>query len=329
MIGCRAVLQLVPFSDPMKISHFLCALIAGLALGGTGVYLKLTRGTSGNTPPPNEVVSERESKLKAAQARIASLEKELTALNAAKAAAETKPIEISAVASTGEEPVDVNKLIKDAKPLLKSLTSAFEPQRKEMVEGMIKEQVKRMTELAGLNPQQAAALQAHLESLDKANQAKWKGMMEKDINFADLKNMGMNASNTQKAMDEWAAANLTGEQATEYDKKRLTEKSEQITKSANSQVERMDRDLSLDETQKDKVFNILVKTDKNFDPSMQLQGVDATTSIGEGQSKEDAIAAVLNPEQNEKYTAQQQQRKSREGRWKKFLGEGADNSGKQ
>lgn len=313
----------------MKISRFLYALLAGSVLGGTGVYLKLTNGTSEVANPTNEVATGSESKLKAAQARIASLEKELTALNSAKAAAEAKPIENSAAASTGDEQVDVNKLLKDAKPLLKSLTSAFEPQRKAMVEGMIKDKVKRMTELAGLDPQQAAALQAHLESLDKANQAKWKGMMEKDINLAELRNMGRDGNNTQKAMDEWAAANLTGEQAKDYDKKRLTEKSEQITKSANSQVERMDRELDLDETQKDKVFNILVKTDKNFDPTMQLQGVDATTSIGEGQSKDDAIAAVLSPEQKDKYTSQQQQRKSREGRWRKFLGEGADNSGKE
>jgi hypothetical protein len=311
----------------MKASHFLAGLLAGSAAGGTGVYL-LNGPSAPASPAP--VVAVDDSKLKTAESRIADLEKEIASLKTAKPAKEVASAEKSADAPTGEQPMDMSKIIKDAKPLLKSLTSAFEPQRKQMTERMIKEQVKRMTELAGLNPEQSAALQAHLESLDKENQAKWQGMMDKDMNMADLMAMRQGGnSNPQKTMDDWAAANLTGDQAQQYTNKRLVEKTEQITKSANSQVEYIGKDLNLDETQKDKVFNILVQTDKNYDKSMQLQGVDATASVAEGQSREDAIATVLTPEQKQKYTAQQEQRKSRGNRWMQMLGGGREGAGRE
>jgi hypothetical protein len=175
--------------------------------------------------------------------------------------------------------------------------------------------------MAGLSESQAAALRTHLETMDKENQEKMQSAMGKDMKLEDLIAMRRNGGNNpQKAVDDWAAANLSGDQAESYKAKRLTEKSEQITRSANAQLDGLDRELSLSEEQKDKVFNVLVQTDQNYDASMKLEGIDATASVGEGQSRDDAIAAILSPDQKAKYDARQTERKSRESRFMQMLG---------
>lgn len=299
----------------MKPSSLIIGLLAGSAIGyGAFTYFK-------DTPPAAPAVLPAPPAAAAARnaesERIARLEKEIADLKSRQEAA--------APPATEEKPADgqpdLKKILKDATPLIQSLSSAFEPQRKEMVARFIDDQVKRATELAGLSPDQAAALKTHLETLDKENQDKMKGMMSKEMNMEELMAMGRNGGgNPQKAIDDWAAASLTGEQAQTYKTKRLTEKTEQITKSANSKVESLGRDLGLDETQKDKVFNILVQTDRNYDPSMALEGVNATAGVSEGQSRDEAIASVLTPEQKAKYDAKQAAGNNRRERFRQMLG---------
>lgn len=53
---------------------------------------------------------------------------------------------------------------------------------------------------------------------------------------------------------------------------------------------------------------------------MQLEGVADPSGAPEPESRDEAIAAILNPEQNEKYQAQQKERARREGGFFKSLG---------
>jgi len=301
----------------MKASSLIAGLLAGSAIGAGTYYLLAPK-----TPQPAPVAVSPAPKPadNGESERIARLEKELAALKAEKEKADAKPEESAAAPAEDGKP-DLGKILKDASPLLKSLSSAFEPQRKEMVARFIDAQVQRLTEMAGLSESQAAALRSHLETLDKENQEKMQSAMGKDMKLEDLIAMRRNGGNNpQKAVDDWAATNLSGDQAESYKAKRLTEKSEQITRSANAQLDGLDRELSLSEEQKDKVFNILVQTDQNYDASMKLEGIDATASVGEGQSRDEAIAAVLSPDQKTKYDARQTERKTRESRFMQMLG---------
>ena len=301
----------------MKASSLIAGLLAGSAIGAGTYYLIGAKAQQTTSVPVNTTVPKAAAS--GESERIARLEKELAALKAEKEKDAEQPAEASS-ASADAKP-DLGKILKDASPLLKSLSSAFEPQRKEMVARFIDAQVQRLTEMVGLSPDQAATLRAHLEALDQENQQKMQNAMGKDMKLEDLMAMRRNGGNNpQKAVDDWAAANLSGEQAEAYKTKRLAEKSEQITRSANAQLDGLDRDLSLSEEQKDKVFNILVQTDQNYDGSMKLEGIDATASVAAGQSREDAIAAVLSPEQKSKYDARQSERKTRETRFMQMLG---------
>jgi hypothetical protein len=299
----------------MKASSLIIGLLAGSAIGYGAFSILKNQPATPPAPAPKSVATPKNPE----SDRIARLEKELADLKSKKeTAATTAPEEKPA----DGQPPDLKKILKDATPLIQSLSTAFEPQRKEMVARFIDDQVKRVTELANLSPDQAAALKTHLEALDKENQDKMKGAMGKNMNIEELMAMGRNGggNNPQKAVDDWATANLSGDQADTYKTKRLTEKTEQITKSANSQVENLGRDLGLDESQKDKVFNILVQTDRNYDPSMALEGVSATDSVPEGQSRDEAIAAVLTPDQKAKYDAKQAEGNKRRDRFRQMLG---------
>ena len=301
----------------MKASSLIAGLLAGSAIGA-GTYYLLAAKTP--QPTPVAVSPAPKSADNGESERIARLEKELAALKAEKEKPAEEPAAPASTPAEDGKP-DLGKILKDASPLLKSLSSAFEPQRKEMVARFIDSQVQRLTEMAGLSESQAAALRSHLETLDKENQEKMQSAMGKDMKLEDLMSMGRNGGNNpQKAVDDWAAANLSGDQAESYKAKRLTEKSEQITRSANAQLDGLDRELSLSEEQKDKVFNILVQTDRNYDASMKLEGIDATASVGEGQSRDEAIAAILSPDQKAKYDARQTERKSRESHFMQMLG---------
>lgn len=256
-------------------------------------------------------------RLAEALAKIAALQKELAEAKAEpKTVAEAeKPAE-----SDNSEKFDPNRMLKEAKPLIKMFSKAMGPQRDEAVRKMITEGVKQMTAKANLTPEQAAALEAHLLAVDEENKKKWDEALNKDLSMQDLMNMGRNRrADPQNLLDDWAAANLTGEQAEKYQTSRLTEKSEKITANANERLERLNKDLGLSEAQQDQVFNILVQTDKNYDSKLQIEGA-AGTQLGKDIKREEAIAAVLTPDQAAKYQTSLNQRKETEKSWGKMLG---------
>ena len=298
----------------MSTPRLILVVLGSVAAGAAAVYF-----LNGKNQPSAPAAAGPAPAPAAAPAdpRIAKLEKELADL---KKRQESKPAPDTAEAKPEDKP-DANKLLKDAQPLLKSLTAAFEPRRREMAERMIDAQVKRLTALANLTPDQAAALKAHLEQLDKENQDKWKGTIDGDMKMEDLANLRRGGfGDADKALDDWAAANLPPDQADAYKTGRLREKTERITRSANAQVESLGRRLGLDETQKDKLFNIMVQTDSSYDPSMKLEGVAETTAVAEGQSRDEAIAAILTPEQAQKYNSAEEDRRSRRARFMESLG---------
>ncbi|MFN7287455.1 MAG: hypothetical protein ACK5TY_04450, partial [Verrucomicrobiota bacterium] len=129
----------------MKASSLIAGLLAGSAIGAGTYYLLAPK-----TPPPAPVAVSPAPKPSGngESERIARLEKELAALQAEKEKADHKPAETASAPAEDGKP-DLGKILKDASPLLKSLSSAFEPQRKEMVARFIDSQVQRLTEMAG------------------------------------------------------------------------------------------------------------------------------------------------------------------------------------
>ena len=79
--------------------------------------------------------------------------------------------------------------------------------------------------------------------------------------------------------------------------------------------------LNLDEDQKDKVFNILVKKNPQYDSALAVQGVSTDgDSFDIKKSQDEAIEAVLRPEQMEDWKQMQERKNKETKRWTDALG---------
>ena len=66
--------------------------------------------------------------------------------------------------------------------------------------------------------------------------------------------------------------------------------------------------VTLDEVQQDKVFALMARSSDDYDPAMQLQGLESDAVL-EGSSRDEAIMEVLTPEQKVLFEADRQRRR--------------------
>ena len=95
---------------------------------------------------------------------------------------------------------------------------------------------------------------------------------------------------------------LTGDDLARYKSDRLNQRVENVQNEAEHKVSRLHREVELDEAQQDQVFAIMARSSPDFDSSMQFEGLgDDTAKLAPGQSRNDAIMAVLRPDQRQQY----------------------------
>ncbi len=255
------------------------------------------------------------------RARIALLEADL---QGARAEAERARLAMASAGADLAPPapnvVDLERLLNDARPLLKSLALMFGEQRRTMSEQWIRSMVTKMADDMGLTEEQAAAMAEHFIKLDGENFAKMQAMLDRKLSIFDVFTV-MNDLNPQKSMDAYVMKSLTEEQRSAWEGRKLETKAQQLERTATRQLDRMTRDLQLDETQQDRVFEILVKTNPAYDPSLAVAGL-ATESAGPSTpgNQNEAIAEVLRPEQMEGWNTMQERQSRENKRWTDALG---------
>jgi hypothetical protein len=85
-----------------------------------------------------------------------------------------------------------------------------------------------------------------------------------------------------------------------YRADRMIDRIESVQAEADRKVERLDSIVDLSEDQKDAAFALMARGARDFDPSMQFDGLGSDTSAlepGRGQSRDAAIEAILTPDQ--------------------------------
>jgi len=112
-------------------------------------------------------------------------------------------------------------------------------------------------------------------------------------------------------MDAFMASTLTGKDLADYQRDRLTQRAEQVQSEAERKVNRLHSAVELDSAQQDQVFSIMARSSPDFDPSMKFEGLgDDSAQLTPGQSRDDAIMAVLRPDQQQRYEDQRNQRRA-------------------
>jgi hypothetical protein len=113
-----------------------------------------------------------------------------------------------------------------------------------------------------------------------------------------------------EGLDAFMEGTLRGGNLAAFKSDRMLERVGRVQQEADMKVTRLDGIVKLDEAQHGQVFGIMARGSRDFDPNMQFEGLGtAKAALSNGQSKQDAIMAVLRPEQRQAYQAEREKRR--------------------
>ena len=291
----------------------LLALLAGIVLGAGGLFLWVQARDA-------RIANDAELAATQHERELSKLRRQLSEANSSAAALRQKFATAGLdAAPVLEDQLDIQRLLNDARPLIKSLTIMFGSERKKMAERLIKGMAEKLAEEMGLTEEQTADMIAHFLKLDDENFEKIKAMLDRQITILDVFST-MKDMNPAKSMDEYVVAKLTDDQKKAWDNRKLESRAEQIERTANRQLQRMEK-LNLDEAQKDQVFDILVKKNPQYDSSLAVEGLSTdAAAFDAAKSEEEAIAAVLREDQMAEYQVMQERQNKERKRISDALG---------
>jgi len=287
--------------------------LGGLLLvlgGGAGAWVSSTL----NRPQAETVaVGDDSASLKrqvaAMQAELAAARRTIESLEAKAAAAAAAPTETAS--ATPEGPTDLNTVFQQARPLLKSLGPLLDNARRRGSKAAAERRVAEMAEKYALSPEQQETIKKWFEDKGEADAAKGRELLDKpDANLQDLIAAGR-GQRPDDGLDEIMATTLNPEQLTAYRADRLQDRAATVEREANRRVTQLNEVVSLDDAQQDKVFAIMARSSRDYDPAMQLEGLGSeAAALDEGGSRDEAILAVLRPDQRAAYEADRQRRRT-------------------
>jgi hypothetical protein len=242
--------------------------------------------------------------LAAAREAISSLEARNRELEGQRAEAASAPTGPAAGAA------DLNDVFAQAKPLLQSLSPMIDAARRRGAQAMIARRLATLTEKYALTDAQQATVKKWLEEQSEQQAAQNKELLNKPgSTLQDLLASGRRGPGLdEKGLDEVMAATLSPEQLATYQTDRGQERAANVEREATRRVTQLNEVVTLDEVQQDKVFALMARSSDDYDPAMQLEGLESDAVL-EGSSRDEAIMEVLTPEQKVLFEADRQRRR--------------------
>ena len=200
------------------------------------------------------------------------------------------------------KPVTVDDVFDATKPMMRTLAPLFERIRlrdqKEFFDTMAGE----YSRLYELDANQQEALAEFLALKAEENAAEYFEVMTSDSSrFIDFVRAGENFERDDD-IDAFMERTLEGEKLEEFKTNRLEEKLGRVQNEADRNVQRLDSIVGLDENQKDQMFVFMARSSRDFDPTMQFEGLAGDSSrLEPGQDRNEAIRSILRPDQMAAY----------------------------
>ena len=113
----------------------------------------------------------------------------------------------------------------------------------------------------------------------------------------------------ENGLEKFMERTLSADKLAAFKSDQMLEKVEKVQQEADMKVTRLDGIVALDETQRGQVFGVMARGAKDFDPTMKFEGL-GTDTLNTRASKQDAILAILTPEQRVVYQAEQTKRRA-------------------
>lgn len=284
-------------------------LVTGLAIGVAGAILFIQ-----SMPPPKgsaqEKLDELGAQLKTANTRIATLE-------ASDPRGRRKPGKTFADGARGlaedfrdGKAVTPDDILRAMQPVIRDLSPVFERMR---ARDMQRESDKMVGELArkySLNASQQASLKTWLDEKAEYESKRYFDVVSQE--GATLEDMAEASKDIRldDGLDKFMEGTLSGEKLATFKTDRMTEKVNKVQAEADTKVERLNGVVTLDDAQRGQVFGLMARGAKDFDPGMSFEGLGTDTApLATGRSKQDAILAVLRPDQKAAYEAEREKRR--------------------
>ena len=180
----------------------LLSAIVGLCIGGAATYAWMSQTAATVSTSFDANLSKKDDEISRLRANLAT----------ARSSAESLRLKFEMAGveeeSVVENQLDIQRLLNDARPLLKSLSLMFGDQRKKMTERMIRGMAEKLAEQMGLTEDQTKDLIAHFLKLDEENFAKIKEMLDRKLTIFDVFTV-MKDMNPQKSMDAYVMDKMT------------------------------------------------------------------------------------------------------------------------
>lgn len=284
-------------------------LLLGLLIGGLGSAL-----FHRSLPPPAgteaEKVAELERTVARDRLRIAALEN-----TEANAAARLQRIAASGRRSIMQDlkdgqPVDLNDLFTTAKPFLHEISPLMDRLRQRDQKRRIEHLVADLSKRYGLNDGQQTSLTQWLADQAAAEAGRLQEVTGRADSTLEDYVKASREGQQWEGVDGFMERTLQGEALSQYQSERLAERVNRVQHEAEQRVEQLHGVVELHEGQQDQVFSLMARGSQDFDPSMQFDGLgNDRAALAPGQSRDEAILAVLRPDQRERYEAHRNERR--------------------
>lgn len=280
-------------------------LAIGLAVGGIGVKL-FSESLTGPEGSPEARAAKLEVELKRAENRLAALE--------GKAGRRSGRTVSDGLREIGDDlragrPVTPDDVLRATQPLMRDLAPIFDRIR-------VKEQSRRIESMTGelarkydLNEAQQESLKAWFGQKAEEQAKAWSDLVgQEGTTMEDLARAARDVR-PDEGLDEFMAGTLSGDKLAAFKTERMAERAERVQQQADMKVQRLDGIVGLDDTQRDKVFGIMARGSRDYDPGMKLEGIGGDIGNTPAGDRQQAMLSVLRPEQLEAYEAERQRRR--------------------
>ena len=285
------------------------SLAVGLIIGIAGAILFIQ-----SMPPKEGSAEERadklESDLKQANHRLAAME---AANPSARRPGRTLADGARNLAENLREgkPVSPDDIFRATQPLIRDLAPLFDRMRVRELQRQTDAKAGELARKYALNPTQQKALAEWLNQNAEDEAKRFTDLISQEgTKLEDLAKASKDVR-VDDGLEKFMERTLSGDRLLAFKTDSMTEKVSRVQQEADMKVTRLDAIVSLDDAQRGEVFGVMARGARDFDPAMQFEGLGTDRgALATGQSKQEAVLAVLRPDQRQIYQDEQEKRRT-------------------
>jgi hypothetical protein len=209
------------------------------------------------------------------------------------------------------KPVSPDDIFRATQPLIRDLAPLFDRMRVRELQRQTDAKAGELARKYALNPTQQKALAEWLNQNAEDEAKRFTDLISQEgTKLEDLAKASKDVR-VDDGLEKFMERTLSGDRLLAFKTDSMTEKVSRVQQEADMKVTRLDAIVSLDDAQRGEVFGVMARGARDFDPAMQFEGLGTDRgALATGQSKQEAVLAVLRPDQRQIYQNEQEKRRT-------------------